>query len=151
MSFDMFSTRKVITQVTNRQIGISGGGVGVTGDVGGSLVIGSGTAVGNAVTTYGDVNIISQSVEALEAMQRLASESVNAASQNAIRALETLQVLNVRSSDTTEQAVNRAMDVKTLSLPGGEEVLTGASSKKALVTIAVIVTIGAIVIYARRR
>lgn len=101
MAFDMFTSRKTVTQQYQQQVALQGGGEGsqniAVGAQGEFRSGGAGSILGNisAGGRGSSIHIVDSSatIRALEANQAVSEQSISAATINSNRALEVLQAL----------------------------------------------------------
>lgn len=160
-----FFTTSNATQATdNSQVGVQGG-IGIGSGTSGAVAAGESTAIkdvgtGSNVTGGQVINITTSDVEALhtvqgvtvaalEANQNVSNQSINAAQQVAINALETLQSGNQLANESAAGAVAATQAIAASAAPQSDaaqsealaSIATGGSSIKNQIIVAVVAAV----------
>lgn len=150
-----FLSKKTNSQATtNQQVGVQGGGAGLSGTIKGSQAAQNATATGNiTAASGGSVNIISSDLAALQSNQAIATEATNAGLQTSIASLDALQQTQNNAAALIAQVQSGANSVALQATPvsaGDVALATFAAFKPLLIGAGIIAAIIVFVILTKK-
>lgn len=115
---DFLSSKSNSQATTNQQVGVSGGGVGQSGSIGGSQAAQNSTALGNVTAAQGStINIVTSDLEAIQGNTRIASEAINLAAATSIHSLESVQLSQKSAAALISEVQRGANEVALKATP----------------------------------
>ena len=145
-------TTKSETKLYNQQVGVSGSGAGLSGNVGGSQAAQGSTAIRD-IKAGGAVSFITSDIYALEANQAIALGSVNAAQQIAIGALHAAETQHDRDALTIDNALGVAGGAVARATPtssGDLAAIIGGNQKTFIIVGAVVAALVLVAVLAKK-